>query len=442
MRREISKRLFAWKAEKKRKVLLVRGARQVGKTYSVRNLGRTFDHYLEVNLEEDTAIHAFFEETLTPQTICENLSAYYGMRVIPGKTLLFFDEIQACVRAIQSLRFFYEKMPDLHVLAAGSLLEFALSELPTFGVGRIQSLFMYPLSFEEFLLANDEDLLSAKLQAATPQLPLPSPIHDKLVFYLRKFLLIGGLPEVVKTYIETKRLADCQVVLDNLLTSFYDDFSKYKKRVPVSRIREVFDSVVFQSGEKFKMVKASPNANIVQTKEALELLLMAGMAYKIYHTSANGLPLGAEVNPKKFKVILFDTGLQQRILNLDIHQQLIYDDFETINKGSIAEQFVGLELCKLYSFSIRPQIFYWHRESKSSNAEIDYLIQMGRNILPIEVKAGTKGQMQSMFIFLKEKKMSLGIRQSLENFSSYPPIEVYPLYAVKNIYNNMNKAVD
>ncbi len=434
MRRNISKSLQKWKAEVDRKVLLLRGARQVGKTHSVRELGKDFELFLEVNFEENKEIHVFFEGNLDPQIICENLSAYYGIQIIPGKTLLFFDEIQSCIPAIQSLRFFHEKLSELHLIAAGSLLEFALSELPTFGVGRIQSVFMYPISFEEFLLANNEEQLLELMKKADPQNPPALPIHDKLLFYLRRFILIGGMPEVVQKYVDNRSLRDCQIVLDRILLSFYDDFAKYKAKVPTQRIRDVFNSIVFQSGGKFIVNKASENANHLQIKDSLELLCLAGLAYKIYHSSANGVPLGAEINTKKYKVILFDTGLHQRILNLDISEQLVKDDFETVNKGNIAEQYVGIELYKNASHGAIPQIFYWHRESKSSNAEIDYMIQLGQNILPLEVKAGTKGQMQSMFIFLKEKECSRGVRISLENFSSYPPIDVYPIYAVPNIY--------
>lgn len=432
MRRQISQTLLAWKAEKHRKVALLRGARQVGKTYIIRELGQEFDHYLEVNFEENRDVHQFFKGNLNPELICENLSAYYGRSILPGKTLLFFDEIQSCPEAIQSLRFFHEKLPALHVIAAGSLLEFALSELPTFGVGRIQSFFMYPMSFDEFLLASDEDQLLASMRKASSAHPLPIPLHQKLIDHFKRFLLVGGLPEVVKTYIESKDLNTCQAILDTLLLGLNDDFAKYKNRVPSGRLREIFDSIAQQTGGKFILNRASQNSNHGQIKEALELLCQAGIAYKICHSSANGIPLGAEVNPRKFKVILFDTGLHQRVLGLDLGQQLLADDFNTINRGSIAELHVGIELHKkalLHS----GKAYYWHRESKSSNAEVDYMIQKNDKIIPIEVKAGTKGQMQSMFLFLKEKKYEKGLRLSIENFSSYPPIDVLPLYATGNI---------
>ena len=435
MWRNISNVLQTWKEEKRRKVLLVRGARQVGKTYSIREFGKSFDNYLEVNLEEEKQVHTFFKESLDPNTICENLSAFYGIPIISGKTLLFIDELQSCIPAIQSLRFFYEKLPELHVVAAGSLLEFALKELPTFGVGRIRSIFMYPLSFDEFLMANGEKQLLMAKRKAKPQSPISIPIHNKLIDYTRKFLLIGGMPEVVETYIQTKDIRKSQLVLDDLLNSFYDDFAKYKKRVPLLRIRDVFNSIAMQSGSKFVLNRASSNANLLQIKDALELLILAGLAFRINHVSGNGIPLGAEINDKKFKILLFDNGIQQRLLNLSLTEQLTDKDFSTINKGNIAEQFVGLELIKSFPSNIKPSVYYWHREAKSSNAEVDYLIQRGERIVPIEVKAGTKGQMQSMFLFLNEKKIRKGIRQSLENFNVFENIEIFPLYATSNILN-------
>ena len=435
MWRNINKVLQTWKEEEGRKVLLVRGARQVGKTYSIREFSKKFNNYIEVNLEEEKQVHVFFQESLNPNAICENLSAFFGVPIIPGQTLLFIDEIQACVPAIQSLRFFYEKLPGLHVIAAGSLLEFALKELPTFGVGRIRSIFMYPLSFDEFLTANGEEQLLIIKRKASPQNPLSLPIHNKLIDYIRKFLLIGGMPEVVVAYIQTKDIRKSQLLLDDLLNSFYDDFAKYKKRVPSLRIRDVFNSIAKQSGSKFVLNKASSNANLLQIKDALELLILAGLAFRINHASGNGIPLGAEINDKKFKILLLDNGIQQRLLNLSLTEQLTNKDFSTVNKGNVAEQFIGLELIKNFPPNIIPPVYYWHREAKSSNAEIDYLIQRGDSIVPIKVKAGTKGQMQSMFLFLNEKKIGKGIRQSLENFSAFENIEIFPLYATSNILN-------
>ncbi len=433
MKRFIDKDLLRWKSNPNRKTLLIRGARQVGKTYSVREFAKSFDFYLEVNFESDRKIHSFFEKDLNPDDLCRNLSAYYNIPIINGKTLMFFDEIQACLSAISSLRFFYEKRPELHLVAAGSLLEFALKELPSYGVGRIENLFMYPLSFDEFLLAIDQEQLYRLKQESGYDKPLNTAIHSKLNDYLKQFLLLGGLPEVIQTFIDKGDYIQSQAILDQLVTGFEDDFSKYKKRVPLSRISEVYNSVVLQSGNKFNISRASGSANNAQVKEALDLLEMAGLAYRVKHTAGNGLPLGAEVNLKKFKVIIFDHGIFQRILGLSLSELIVADDFAAINKGNLAEQLVGTELIKNFSKNIKPQLYYWHREKRGSNAEVDYLIQKENTILPLEVKSGTQGKMQSLRIFLNEKKIKNGVRISLENFDHYENIIVFPLYAVQNI---------
>lgn len=433
LKRNIDQELLLWSQNTSRKPLLLRGARQVGKSTAIRALAANFEHYLEINFEEQRQVHQLFAGNLSPETLCENLSVLYNIPIIPGKTLIFFDEIQACIPAISSLRFFYEKMPDLHLIAAGSLLEFALAELPSFGVGRIRSMFLYPFSFDEFLLANKEELLLNAKRTASTDNPLAEPLHNKLLEYLKRFLIIGGMPEVVSNYVQGKNMNDCQRVLDDLIISLKADFSKYKQNVPVSRISEVFESVVKQVGGKFVYAKAATEANLKQVKVAIDLLVMAGLAYPVVHTSANGVPLGAESDPKKRKMLIFDTGIFQRLLGLNIAEVLLSDQFSMINKGWLAELFVGLELLKSVSCYEQQSLYYWQREALNSNAEVDYLIQKGQNIVPVEVKAGTKGSMQSLFLFLKEKNRPLGIRVSLENFAVYDQIQVFPIYAVSNL---------
>jgi predicted AAA+ superfamily ATPase len=433
MIRQIHTHLLQWKSDPSKKVLLIRGARQVGKTYSVRELGKTYKFYLEINFESDRKVHQFFQGDLNPVEIYRNLSAYYNVPIINGETLLFFDEIQACIPAVASLRYFYEKQPGLHLIAAGSLLEFALKEIPSFGVGRIENLFMYPMSFDEFLLAlGHENLFKIKLESR-PERPLSPPIHQRLTELLKIFLLTGGLPEVIRTYRETGDLRRSQSVLDQLIIGLEDDFAKYKRLVPASRIREVFAAVVNQSGSKFNVSKATGNADHRQVKEALSLLEQAGLVYRVSHTAATGLPLGSLVNPGKYKMILYDHGVFQRILGLNLSEYLLANDFQLINKGNLAEQFIGTELIKLQSPGNRTHLFYWHRESRGSNAEVDYVIQKNDKIIPIEVKSGTQGKMQSLRIFMNEKKLSEAIRTSLENFCRYDNISVYPLYAIGNL---------
>jgi uncharacterized protein len=429
-KRLIDKYLKDWTEEPNRKPLLLRGARQIGKSTSVRKLGENFENFMEINFEETPEVGNFFKGSLDVFKIAENLSIYYNTRIVPGKTLLFFDEVQTCPEALNSLRFFYEKMPDLHVIATGSLIEFALVELPTFGVGRIKSLFMYPMSFDEFLMAmKEEKLLSAK-QNISINNPLNDTLHNKLNEYLFTFILIGGMPEVVIKYATTKSLLSAQESLTDLYVALQADFVKYKKRVPAKRIADAFNAVVQQAGGKFILAKIN-DTNSLQAREALQLLTLAGLVIPVTHTSANCIPIGAEANDKKQKMHLFDTGLFQNILGLNI-AALLPDIKNIINKGAIAEQFWGLEFLKYQLPTTAPKLYYWHREKPNANAEVDYVVQQGNEIIPVEIKSSAKGSMQSLHKFMEEKNKTVGYRFSLENFAAYDKIKVMPLYAVSS----------
>ena len=441
IKRTVDIDLLQWKESERRKPLLLRGARQVGKSSTVRELGAQFESFVEVNFEKDDLkyhVKEVFERGYDPQRICSDLSLIYGKPIVAGRTLLFLDEIQACIPAISSLRYFYEEYPELHVIAAGSLLEFALRELPSFGVGRIRSLFMYPFSFDEYLRAAGANMLADALLRASPENPFSLPVHQTCLNHLIRFILIGGMPEVVATYTRGGSLLECQHVLDDLMLSFYDDFSKYRERVPSSRLREIFASVIHQTGGKFTYSHASEQANRVQIKESVELLELAGLIYPVTHTSSNGLPLAAEMNTKFRKYLPLDTGIYQRFLRLDLGQLLTADSLQQVNKGALAELFTGLELLKSAPCTNPTQLYYWQREKPGSNAEVDYVVQSGIDIVPIEVKSGTKGSMQSMFQFLSEKNYTYGVRCSMENFGTFQNVKIYPLYGVSNIGKNQN----
>ena len=431
--RVIDIELLQWKNSEARKPLLIRGARQVGKSSSVRNLAKNFTHFIEINFDKMSEYRTIFENSLSPNLICEQLEPITNTPIKDGETLLFFDEIQTSIKAISSLRYFYEERPNLHLIAAGSLLEFAMAEIPSFGVGRVRSMFMYPFSFEEFLIANNELGLLNTVQKANAQTPIFEMAHAKLKSYLKKFLIIGGMPEAVLSYVNNGNLLEVQRVLDDLIIAMEADFHKYKNNILSSRIREVFSTVVQQVGNKFAYNYPDSSLNNLQIKEVLELLKMAGLIYFTTHSASNGIPLGAELNTKKRKIIPFDTGIFQRFIGLDLGSLLLEDDFSLINKGNIAEVFVGLELLKNTSCYEVGNLFYWQREAKSSQAEVDFVIQKGREIFPIEVKSGTKGAMQSMYKFLEEKQSAYGIRTSLENFGELEKIKIIPLYAIGQV---------
>lgn len=432
--RKIDKKLIEWKNQTSRKPLLVRGARQVGKSSTVRNLGRTFEFFIEVDFISNKSIHKLFEGDINPVRIYEELSLFHNTPVIAGKTLVFFDEIQACIPAITSLRYFYEKVPDIHLIAAGSLIEFALNELPSFGVGRIRSIYLYPFSFSEFLVAFNEKSLVQLIEKSFNEHPLSEPVHDKLKQYLIRYITIGGMPEVVASYVDGASLLQCQGILDELTNSLYDDFSKYKSKVPVTRLREAFSSVIMQTGSKFVLSQIESQANRLQLRESLELLEQAGIIFPVVHSSSNGIPLSAQTNDKFKKYLIFDTGIFQRFLNLDLSELFLNTEISLVNKGVIAELYAGLELIRAQPENQAPSLHYWQREKKGSQAEVDYVIELGEKIVPIEVKSGIKGKMQSLRIFLEEKGSKFGVRTSLENFSKMKDIRIIPLYAIGKIY--------
>ena len=435
VRRKIDNVLISWKLEDNRKPLLLRGARQVGKTSAVREFAKSFDYYIEIDFlnSKNIDIKELFSKNSSVKDLCQKIAVIQNIPIEENKTLLFFDEIQACPKAIEKLRYFYEEFPNLHVIAAGSLLEFALEDLPSFGVGRIRSIFMYPLSFEEFLMFQNQSALVEHLKLASPKNPLSDIFHKKLLQELRNFLILGGMPEVVATWCKTHDYLKCTQIQNDLLLSYQDDFSKYRKRVPASRIQEVFRSVAEQGQGKFVYKKVNPDIRSEQIKTALETLILAGLVYPVTHTAANGIPLGAEVREDYRRMIYFDTGLLQRQLGLKAENILVSDDFDVINKGAIAEVFVGLELIKSSSCYEKNNLYCWHREQSGSNAEVDFVIQKYEEIIPIEVKSSKKGSMQSLRQFLALKQKSYGIRTSLENFCEYEDIKVYPLYAIGNI---------
>lgn len=431
LKRTCLSNLESWRKDPERRVLLVRGARQVGKTFTIRSFGAGFKHLLEVNFEESREIRTFFAGDLDIDSICRNLSAFYRVPIVDGETLLFLDEIQACPDAIRALRFFHEKRPALHVVAAGSLLEFTLRELPSFGVGRITSLYMYPLSFKEFLCALDDEILWNEAEAASGAKPVNPVFHNRLLERLKIFLLTGGMPAVVDRFRRTGDLLACQGILDDLIRTIRDDFAKYASRLPVAKLADTFSSVAYQAGGKFMFKRAAQDTSIQSYKHALELLVQAGLAYKIHHTSARGVPLAAQIDEKKFKACLFDLGIHQRLVGLDLGRHLVQNPGAMINTGNIAEIFAGLSLIAGMPASAPAQLYYWHREARASNAEIDYVLSCGSEIIPIEVKAGTKGAMKSMHLFLREGHAKKGVRLSHENFGYFGAIESIPLYAAE-----------
>lgn len=442
--------LEEWASQDKHKPVLLRGARQVGKSTAVRQLGKKFNNFIEINFEKQPEYKTLFLENLDVKRIITQISALYGKTITPNKTLLFFDEIQTCPEAIMSLRFFWEEMPELHVIAAGSLLEFALEELPTFGVGRIHSMFMYPMTFDEFLKANNEHLLIDARNLASYTTPLPTALHDKLISLLRTYMLVGGMPEVVATWVKTNNYLKCQEVQDDIIVSYEDDFPKYRKKVDPVLLRLTLRSAAIQATQKFTYTQVGGGYKAGEIKKALEMLILAGILTPVTHTDANGLPLGSEADNTYRKFLLLDTGLMLRLLNMalgettQITTQILTDNAaDLVNKGPIAEQIVGLEMLRYKTPNLRHELYYWVRQAKNSQAEIDYITNYNQTILPIEVKAGTQGGMKSLWSFMRDKKLIQAIRCSLENFGTFTytdnedntirNVNIHPIYAISRM---------
>ena len=433
MQRDFDSVLSAWADDPEAKPLLLRGARQVGKTYCVRTLGRRFRHFVEINFEETPEAGRFFDGALTAKPLAAKLAAFAGRPVVPGETLLFLDEVQRTPRVLASLRYFREQMPGLRVVAAGSLLEFALEEIPSFGVGRVTSRFLYPMTFPEFLRALGEGALADLVNEADFDHPLDTVFHERLVDRYRTYLLVGGMPEAVSAYAASGDLLAASGILDDLLQDFRDDFAKYRRRVPSQRLDETFRSAAAQTGGRFACATVSAETKSTAILSALFLLEKAGLVYRARETPAAGLPLGAQADDRRFKALLCDTGLCQRLLGLRLGEELLRSPADLVNKGPLAELAAGLALVAAQDSRSRPELFYWQRASRAANAEVDYVVAAGSRIVPVEVKAGTRGSMQSLRLFLKEKGLPFGVRLSLENFGRLPDVRILPLYAAHRL---------
>lgn len=434
MKRDIETGLLRWKNRLDHMPLLLRGARQVGKSYIVENFGQqAFDNVVTVNLEEKPELRHIFETTLDPKVITDYFARYFGTPIRPEKTLLFIDEIQECPRAILALRYFKEKYPQLHVIAAGSLLEFALKESDfRMPVGRVESLYLKPLSFNEYLSAGPRSSLLTAIKEATLANPVDLLTHQMLIEELKNYFETGGMPAVVQNYIQNHSLFDCQRLQSTIYEFYRRDFGKYHQRVKPEYIAQIYQKSPYIVGEKFKYIKISTDSQVRELRPALQALVDAGLLYRVYHTAGSGLPFGATKNDKKFKLLCLDIGLVKYSTNIGT-QVTHYGEWPSLNSGALTEQFVGQELLAYSDKYCETELYNWKREEKSSSAEIDYLINVGAKIFPIEVKAGATGRLKSLQIFMSEKACDIGIRISERPLSFEKKILSIPLYMVSEI---------
>jgi len=399
-----------WFSTTDRKPLVIRGARQVGKTWLVRSFAKDKNlRLIELNFEKDPKLVAYFK-TNEPKQILQNLESYLETKIKPEEYLLFWDEIQAVPELLAKLRWFSEDMPELPVIAAGSLLEFVLAN-HTFSmpVGRISYMYMEPLSFEEYLVANGSDKLLEFLETFKWGQEIPEPLHDKLMGHFKEYVYIGGMPAAVSNWLQYRSLPLLNQVHRDLIRTYRDDFSKYSGRIDKERLDEVMTSIPRFLSEKFTYSKVNQDIKSVQIKHALDLLCQAKVCNRVTSTHANGIPIGAELDKRCFKTVFLDVGLCSAILDLKMDQITSVADLNMFNKGGIAEQVVGQQLRTINEPYIEPELYYWLREGKGS-AEVDYVIQHGTRIIPIEVKSGTSGTLKSLHLFRELKKLKTAFR--------------------------------
>jgi len=395
MKRLAEKKILEWKDSPRRKPLIIRGARQVGKTWLVDNfLAKKFDSFVKIDLEKRRDIHAYFDGNLDPKTILPYLELETE-RIIPGKTLLFLDEIQACPRAIMALRYFYEQMPELHIIAAGSMLEFAFGDI-SIPVGRVQYLYMHPMNFHEYLLAIGKEQM-AEFALKSP-VDIDEKIQKMILHELRNYFFIGGMPECVKTYRDSGSMLETFKVQSEIIASYLDDFSKYSPHIDTTCLDAVFLNVAKSVGEQLKYSRLNDAHSSKMNHTAFDLLVKAKVIHKIPACDPSGLPLGATANPKKFKAAMLDIGLLQRLCQIPAELELKEENLLAMYRGKLAEQFVAQEILAKTDL----ELYYWARDARGSNAEIDYLAVSQGNIYPVEVKSGASGSLKSLHMMLEK----------------------------------------
>jgi predicted AAA+ superfamily ATPase len=439
MKRRLSLSLDAWARKPSRKPLVLRGARQVGKSHLLRTWGRErFGAVAEVNLERDPQLAQAFRGN-DPKATLRRLEALTGQVIRPDSSnLLFIDEIQAVPEVLGKLRWFAEELPALPVAAAGSLLDFALAE-PTFSmpVGRITFMHLEPMGFEEFLEAQGEAALLRQLhELELPKGDLLPAVHEKLLDLFRTWLLVGGMPAAVATWLDTGQLSAVRELHRDLLATVRADFAKYSSRAHHHRLTAVFDSVPRQLGNKFSYAGVDRHERARDLSIAVELLCLARVCHRVQASPATGTPLAAGIDPKRFKLISMDIGLVCSALRVEV-PELEARDLTLANEGALAEQVVGQLLRCTFSANEDPALYYWHRTERRSDAEVDYVTEHGARVIPVEVKAGKTGRLRSLhqLMALRRLKRAVRFNADLPSVTTAPGFELLslPLYLVEQL---------
>lgn len=425
MKRHIFNQLQKWKHSESRKPLILQGARQVGKTYILESFAQSeFENYAYVNFEQDNRAKQIFEPDLKPDRIIKALALHLGMPITPDKTLVFFDEIQACPNALNSLKYFCEQAKDYYVVAAGSLLGIKLSNDKGFPVGKVNFLELFPMSFFEFLQAMGKTQLLQYLIEINQVEPLNAAIHDDLCDLLKIYLYVGGMPEAVKTYIKKEDLVAVRKVHEEIIKAYLLDFAKHAPDNQIMKITAIWNSLPEQlakESKKFVFSTVKSGARAREYEIALQWLIDAGLIYISYNITAPKLPLKAYLDNNAFKIYCLDVGILGALSNLDAKIILEKNALFTEFKGALTEN-LAAQLLKCAGIK---QLFYW---TSAHTAEVDFIVPFENTILPLEIKSGMSTKKKSLLVYDNHYRPPVLNRASLLNLKQDGKLRNYPLY--------------
>ena len=426
MERKIYTQLVGWKNQKLHKPLILNGVRQCGKTYILKEFGkREFESLVYVSCDRNENLKAIYAGGFDTSRIIQGLSALTGVDIIPGKTLIFLDEVQAFPQALEALKYFCEDAPEYHIVVAGSLLGVALHTGVSFPVGKVQTMRLFPMDFEEFLMAMGENQLLKLMHSKDYE--LMNAFHEKLKDYLRQYYYVGGMPEVVKSYVENRLLNQVRTIQNEILSNYASDFSKHAPTQEVPRIDMVWQSILGQlskENKKFVYGVLKKGGRAKEFELAIQWLVDAGLVYKITKVTKPELPLKFYEDLSAFKLYLCDCGLMGAMADTSAKDVLLGDNVFTEYKGAFTEQYV---LQQLLASGI-DHIYYY--SSDTSRMEMDFLIQRDGTLLPIEVKGGTSIKATSLHNYLMEHSAISAIRYSMLPYRKQENITNMPLYGV------------
>lgn len=419
--------LISWKNNINRKPLVLQGARQVGKTYLVKEFGkREYKNLYYLNFEQDSNLASLFGSSLNPEDIINNISLYFGTKIIANDTLLFFDEIQIAPRVLTSLKYFKEQAPDFHIIAAGSLLGVSIGKEGSFPVGMVNFLTLYPMSFSEYLTEVGEDLFLDSLSSLEKPAPFPDGIHDKMLTHLKMYLFLGGMPEVIKEYGRNKDIQYARSIQTDILNAYERDFSKYTERNQAIKTSEFWNSIPGQlarENKKFKYQDIKKTARTNMYEQTIEWLRKAGLVHLTYNVETPKIPLSGYADFSKFKVYMHDVGLLAAKLNVSSDQIVKPDALFREFNGAFIENFIAQELAS----SGKNQLFYW---TSRSDAEVDFLVESNQKIIPLEVKSGTSRNIKSLQSYASKYSPEKVFRTSPRNLIQSDNFINIPLYAI------------